>query len=338
MRDMETQKKVLVTGGAGYVGAVLVPKLLNDGHEVVVIDTMYFSDRGLDSVKSNPALTIIKGDIRNKDTVREALKDVDAVIHLASISNDPSSDLNPQLTVEVNYDATVFLAEAAKEAGVKRFVNVSTSSVYGIKDEPNVTEDLSLNPLTIYSKTKADSEPKVMGLQSPEFTVVTIRPATVCGYSPKMRLDLSVNILTMHAITKGVITVFGGDQKRPNIHIDDITDYYVELLKIPSEKIQGKIYNAGYENHTIRQIAEMVRDIIGPEVKIEVTPSNDNRSYHVSSEKIKNELGLAPKKTIRDAVLDIKSAAEKGALDWSDIDYYNVKKMKQLIEAGQVSY
>ncbi len=335
---METLKKVLVTGGAGYVGAVLVPKLLAAGHDVVVIDTMFFGDAGLAPVRSNPKLTVIAGDIRNKDTVRAALTGVDAVIHLASISNDPSSDLNPRLTVEVNYDATVFLAEAAKAAGVKRFINVSTSSVYGIKEEPNVTEDLSLDPLTIYSKTKADSEPKVMALQSSDFTVVTIRPATVCGYSPKMRLDLSVNILTMHAITKGVITVFGGNQKRPNIHIDDITDYYVQLLALPKEKIAGKIYNAGYENHTINQIAEMVRDIIGPSVKIEVTPSNDNRSYHVSSEKIKNELGLTPKKTIRDAVLDIKHAAELGTLDWNDINFYNVKKMKQLIEAGKVSY
>ena len=330
-------KRVLVTGGAGYVGSVLVPKLLGGGYDVVVLDTMFFGDAGLAPHRANPHLTVIVGDIRDSNTVEAALRGVDAVIHMASISNDPSSDLNPQLTIEVNYDATVALALASKAAGVKRFVNVSTSSVYGVKQEPNVSEELPLEPLTVYSKTKADAEPKVMGLQSAEFTVLTIRPATVCGYSPKMRLDLSVNILTMHAITKGVITVFGGDQKRPNIHIDDITDYYVALLALPAEKISSKIFNAGYENYTINEIAEMVRDIIGPHVKIEVTPTNDNRSYHVSSEKIKRELGLVPKKTLRDAVLDIKRAAERGLFNWDDVNYYNVKKMKQLFDQGKIS-
>ena len=330
-------KKVLVTGGAGYVGAVLVPKLLSEGFQVTVLDSMFFTDRGLNPVRSNPNLKILVGDIRDTSSVKGALTDVDAVIHLASISNDPSGDLNPALTVKVNFDATVVLAKLAKEASVKRFINVSTSSVYGIKEESNVTEDLSLEPLTIYSKTKADAEPIVTGLRSPEFTVVTIRPATVCGYSPRMRLDLSVNILTMHAITRGIITVFGGKQKRPNIHIDDITDYYVDLLKLPSDKVNGGIYNAGYENYTIMEIAEMVRDIIGSEVKIEVAQTNDNRSYHVSSEKIKHELGLYPKKTLRDAVLDIKSASDKGKIDWNDINFYNVKKMKQLIEKGEIT-
>src|SRR3989344_2088506 len=330
-------KKILVTGGAGYVGAVLVPKLLNNGFQVVVLDAMFFTDLGLRPAQSNSNLRIIVGDIRNASNVKEALNDVDAVIHLASISNDPSGDLNPKLTVEVNFNATVALAKAAKALGVKRFVNVSTSSVYGIKDEGDVTEELSLEPLTIYSKTKADAEFLVMALASPKFSVVTIRPATVCGYSPRMRLDLSVNILTMHAITRGIITVFGGKQKRPNIHIDDITDYYVDLLKIPPNKINGGIYNAGYENYTIMEIAEMVRDIIGSEVKIEVAQTNDNRSYHVSSEKIKHELGLYPKKTLRDAVLDIKSASDEGKIDWNDIKFYNVKKMKQLIEKGEIA-
>lgn len=335
---MSDFKKILVTGGAGYVGAVLVPKLLKEGFEVVVLDTMFFTDAGLNDVKSDPRLKIVAGDIRDIASVSKALDGVDAVTHLASISNDPSSDLNPELTVQVNFDATIALAKLAKERGVRRFINVSTSSVYGVKDEESVTEELSLEPLTIYSKTKADAEPVVMALNSPEFTVVTIRPATVCGYSPKMRLDLSVNILTMHAINKGVITVFGGDQQRPNIHIDDITDYYVELLKLSSDKVAGKTYNAGYENHSIMQIAEMVRDIIGPEVKIEVTATNDNRSYRVSSEKIKKELGLYPKKTIRDAVLDIKEAGKKGKIDWDNLNFYNVKKMKQLLDEGKVSY
>ncbi|MBI2915543.1 MAG: NAD-dependent epimerase/dehydratase family protein [Elusimicrobia bacterium] len=331
---MET---VLVTGGAGYVGSILVPKLLAKGYQTIVLDTMFFTDIGLKAVKSHPQLTLIEGDIRSEKTLKSALKEVDAVIHLASISNDPSSDLNPQLTVEVNYDATLNLVRLAKESGAQRFINVSTSSVYGIKETPNVTEDLPLEPLTVYSKTKAEAEPFVQKANDKSFTALTIRPATVCGYSPKMRLDLTVNILTMHALTKGKITVFGGNQRRPNIHIEDITDYYVRLLEIPAEKIAGKTYNAGYENFTVLEIAQMVREIIGPSIQIEVTPTNDNRSYHISSAKIERELGLKPNKTIKDAVLDIKTARQNGLLDWENINFYNVKKMKMLVENQSVT-
>jgi len=330
-------KKILVTGGAGYVGSILIPKLLKEGYEVVVLDTLFFTDIGLRSVKNDPKLKIVPGDIRSEATLQSSLKGVDAVIHLASISNDPSSDLNPNLTVEVNYDATLNLIRIAKENGVQRFINASTSSVYGIKETPNVTEDLPLEPLTVYSKTKADAEPFVIQANDSHFTSVNIRPATVCGYSPKMRLDLTVNILTMHALTKGKITVFGGNQKRPNIHIGDITDYYVQILKIPAEKIARKTFNAGYENFTVLEIAKMVQEIIGHNVTIEVTPTNDNRSYHISSAKIERELGLKPKHTIKDAVLDIKLAHEKGLLDWNDINFYNVKKMKTLMENKEVA-
>ena len=329
--------KILVTGGAGYVGSVLVPKLLKKGYEVVVLDTLFFTDIGLRAVKRDPKLKIVVGDIRNAETLKSSLKGMEAVIHLASISNDPSSDLNPQLTVEVNYDATLNLVKISKESEVKRFINASTSSVYGIKETPNVTEDLSLEPLTVYSKTKADAEPFVTNANDGNFTAVNIRPATVCGYSPKMRLDLTVNILTMHALTKGKITVFGGNQKRPNIHIGDITDYYVKLLEIPSEKIARKTFNAGYENFTVMEIAKMVKEIIGKNVTIEVTPTDDNRSYHISSAKIEKELGLKPGHTIKDAVLDIKIAHEKGLLDWNEINFYNVKKMKTLMENKEVA-
>jgi nucleoside-diphosphate-sugar epimerase len=293
--------KILVTGGAGYVGSILVPKLLNQGYAVVVLDTLFFTDIGLRAVQNNPSLKIIEGDIRDENALKATCQGIEAVIHLASISNDPSTDLNPRLTEEVNLEATVKLIKISKQQGVKRFINASTSSVYGIKETPNVTEDLPLDPLTVYSRTKAEAEPHVSAANDNNFTAVNIRPATVMGYSPKMRLDLTVNILTMHALTRGKITVFGGGQKRPNIHIEDITDYYVNLLEIPSEKIGGKTFNAGYENFTVKEIAEMVQETVGKNVDIFVTPSNDNRSYHISSAKIERELGLKPARTIKDA-------------------------------------
>jgi len=328
--------KILVTGGAGYVGSILVPKLLNQGYAVVVLDTLFFTDIGLRAVKNNPSLKIIEGDIRDENALKATCQGIEAVIHLASISNDPSTDLNPRLTEEVNLEATVKLIKISKQQGVKRFINASTSSVYGIKETPNVTEDLPLDPLTVYSRTKAEAEPHVSAANDNNFTAVNIRPATVMGYSPKMRLDLTVNILTMHALTRGKITVFGGGQKRPNIHIEDITDYYVNLLEIPSEKIGGKTFNAGYENFTVKEIAEMVQETVGKNVDIFVTPSNDNRSYHISSAKIERELGLKPARTIKDAVLDIKKAAEAGLLDWNNVNFYNVKKMKILLDAQKV--
>lgn len=223
------------------------------------------------------------------------------------------------------------LIELSKKKGVKRFVYASTSSVYGIKEEPNVTEDLPLEPLTIYSKTKAWSEEVVREANDDNFTTVNLRPATICGYSPKMRLDLTVNILTDHAINKGKITVFGGDQKRPNIHIDDISDYYIALLTAPKEKIAGETFNAGYENHTVMEIAEMVKEVIGSQTEIEVTDTKDNRSYHISSEKIKETLNLYPKKTIKDAIIDLKNAFDNNLIvNPSDSIYKNIDKMKEL--------
>ncbi|MFH0816610.1 MAG: SDR family oxidoreductase [Methanobacteriota archaeon] len=319
--------KVLVTGGAGYVGCVLCEMLVERGHEVTVVDTMYFGDAGLAKVKKEAR--IVKDDIRND--MGGLLQGQEAVLHLASISNDPSSDLNPELTRQVNYDAVVRLVKAAKKAGVERFVNVSTSSVYGVKEAPNVTEDLPLEPLTVYSKTKAEAERAVHAENSPEFCAFSIRPATVCGWSPRMRLDLTVNILTMHALLNRRIRVFGGAQKRPNIHIWDICDYYERLLKAPASKLGGQAFNAGYENHTVMEIAEMVRAEVGEDVAIATEPTNDPRSYHISSEKIKRVLGYEPRKTIRDAIREVAGAFRDGRIkNPEDVNYYNVKKMKKL--------
>jgi nucleoside-diphosphate-sugar epimerase len=335
---MEPKKTVLVTGGAGYVGAVLVPKLLDAGYRVKVLDLYIYGRHVLEEVKNNPALVQLEGDIRDTAALEKHLRGSDAVVHLACISNDPSFELNPALSRSINFDAFEPLVRISKQSGVKRFIYASTSSVYGVSDVANVTEDHPLVPLTDYNKYKGLCEPILLENQSSDFTTVIIRPATVCGYSPRLRLDLTVNILTHHAFHSGRITVFGGEQMRPNIHIDDITDLYVTLLKLPADRIAGKTYNAGYENHTINDIAAKVQAIVqasvpGRErVEIATTPSDDRRSYHISSEKIKRELGFTPKHTIEDAVHDLVAAFRAGRIPNSMTDhrYYNIKTMQAL--------
>ncbi len=325
-------QSIIVTGGAGYVGSVLIPKLLNKGHRVKVIDLYIYGEDVLNSVKDNPNLTEIKGDIRDRKLLEREIPGTDIIIHLACISNDPSFELNPQLGKSINYDAFIPLVDIAKKNNVKRFIYASSSSVYGIKEDNEVTEDLPLNPLTDYSRYKAECEEVLLNAASDNFIVTVIRPATVCGYSPRLRLDLTVNILTNHAINKGEISVFGGEQMRPNIHIEDMTDLYCYLLELPDEKIQKKIYNAGYENHKVKEIAKIVQSVIGNQVIIKTVPTNDNRSYHVSSEKIKKELGFVSKHTIDEAVSDLKKASETGLIKdpLNNIHYYNIKKMQAL--------
>jgi len=322
-------KEVLVTGGAGYVGAVLVPKLLAAGWKVRVIDLYLYGN----VLTPHPNLIEIKGDIRDKDLLEKAISGVEAIIHLACISNDPSYELNPQLGKSINYDAFLPLVAIAKNKEVKRFIFASSSSVYGVKATPNVTEDLPLEPLTDYSKYKALCEAHLLKEQTDDFTVLILRPATVCGYSPRLRLDLTVNILTNHAVNNNRIKVFGGDQKRPNIHIEDVADLYVQSLEYPKEKIAGEIFNAGYENHSVRQIADLVKENLGRQnIEIVVEPTNDNRSYHISSEKIKRVLGFQPKHSIGEAVRDLKNAFDQGKIPdpMTDMRYYNIKTMQKV--------
>lgn len=321
-------KKIFITGGAGYVGSVLVPKLLDKGYEVTVIDLMIYGENVL---PTHERLNAIKGDIRDTELMRKIIPGHDAIIHLACISNDPSFELNPDLGKSINLDPFEPMVQIAKASGVKRFIYASSSSVYGIKEEPNVTEDMSLEPLTDYSKFKAECEKILKKYESDDFTAMTIRPATVCGYSPRLRLDLTVNILTNFAINKGFIKVFGGEQKRPNIHIQDMTDLYCLLLELPSEKIQGKIFNAGYENFKVKEIAQMVKNVVG-EVDIRTESTNDNRSYHISSDYIKQEIGFEPKHSIENAVSDLKEAFEKGLINdsFENEKYFNVKLMQNI--------
>ena len=329
---MSAIKQVLVTGGAGYVGAVLVPKLLDQGYQVKVLDLFMYGGAVLDSVKDHPNLRQVKGDIRDRNLLERVMPGCDAVIHLACISNDPSFELDPDLGKSINFDAFGPLVDVSKDNGVSRFIYASSSSVYGIRDEENVTEELALLPLTDYSKYKALCEEVLLKKREPGFVPLVLRPATVCGYSPRLRLDLTVNILTNLAVNNRNITVFGGDQKRPNIHIDDVTDLYVRSLEWPEESIDGKIFNAGHENHTVAQIAETVRKGVGEDVSISQVPTDDHRSYHISSDKIRIELDFVPSRNIDDAVSDLMSAFSLGKIPnpLTGANYYNIKTMQAL--------
>ena len=280
----------------------------------------------------------IKGDIRDQELLYTVLDGCDAVIHLACISNDPSFELDPALSRSINYDAFGPLVRVSRESGVRRFIYASTSSVYGVSDAPEVTEEHPLVPLTDYNKYKGLCEPILLEEASADFVPVVIRPATVCGYSPRQRLDLTVNILTNHAVNRGQITVFGGEQRRPNIHIEDIVELYVELLELPDDMIYGKVFNAGYQNHSIAQIAEIVRATTVEEfpdresLEIVTGTSDDLRSYHISSAKIERELGFRPKRTIEDAVRDLCQAFRAGLLpdSMTASRYYNIKRMQEV--------
>lgn len=307
--------KILVTGGCGYKGVVLVPKLLALGHDVAVLDTMWFGNY----LPDHPRLTARKGDVLDIDAI--SLSGVEAIIHLSSIANDPCGDLNPKLTWEVSALATMQLADKAVRHGVKQFIYASSGSVYGIQDAPQVTEDKILKPLTEYNKTKMVAE-RVLLSYADRMAVQIVRPATVCGLSPRMRLDVSVNMLTMQALTRGRITVFGGEQTRPNIHIDDITDVYLHFLQHPD--LTG-IYNAGFENLSIRTIAEMVARHV--KADITVTASNDPRSYRINSDKLL-ATGFRPKKTVENAIEEIVAAYRDGKIA-DEPHFYNLGWMQE---------
>lgn len=322
----------MVTGGAGYVGSALVPELLAQGHKVTVLDLFLYGDEFFDELRSNPDFRTVKGDLRDTDAIRDALDDCDAVIHLACISNDPSFELDPELGRSINYDAFRPLVRASKDAGVQRFIYASSSSVYGIKDEPEVTEELSRDPLTDYSKYKALCEDILHEEYEPGFVTCIVRPSTVCGYAPRLRLDLTVNILTSHAINNGKITVFGGEQKRPNIHIKDMVACYLHLLDQPDDKIDGETFNVGFDNYTVMDIAKQVRSVVGDDIEIAVTPSDDLRSYHVSSKKIANDLGFVASHSIEDAIRDLQQAFSDGKVPGAmdDERYFNLKLMQSI--------
>jgi nucleoside-diphosphate-sugar epimerase len=307
--------KILVTGACGYKGTVLVPKLLAAGHDVVALDIMWFGN----FLRDHPRLKVIKGDVRDVESID--LKGIDAIVHLSSVANDPCGDLDPKLTWEISCLATMQLADRAVRHGVKRFVYASSGSVYGVKDEDQVTEDLELKPISEYNKTKMVGE-RVLLSYANDMVVQIVRPATVCGFSPRMRLDVSVNLLTMQALTREEITVLGGSQTRPNIHIDDITDLYLFMLDHPQHT---GIYNAGFENLSIASIADMVTE--HAPAKVTVKESNDPRSYRVNSDRLL-ATGFRPKKTVNDAIKELVHKYRSGELK-DDDRFHNLRWMQR---------
>tara|TARA_Y100001958_G_C21238461_1_gene565501 strand:+ start:88 stop:1092 length:1005 start_codon:yes stop_codon:yes gene_type:complete len=328
---MANKKTIFITGGAGYVGTRLVPVLLKKKFKVIVFDTMYFGC----FLKKNKNLKIIKGDIRDQNKLKKCIKNVDILLHLACISNDASYFLNKKLSKTINMDAFEPLVKISKNNGVKRFIYASTSSVYGISKKKNITENHPLLPLTLYNKYKGKCEPLLFKHTSKNFEGVVFRPATVFGYSPRMRLDLTVNILTNFAYHKKFIKVFGGEQLRPNLHILDYCRVVLKLIHAPSNKIVNQIFNVGYANLKVIKIAEMVKEnfkknkIFNEEIKIIKEYSDDKRSYHINSDKIKRVLNFKPRYSLKDGISELVKAFKNKKLKntFTNINYFNVKKL-----------
>lgn len=331
------QHNILVTGGLGYVGSRLTPHLLELGHSVRVLDCVLYTRAGLDAIEADPRFaqwqprfSFIEGDIREPDVVGEALDSVDTVIHLAAISNDPTGEIDEVLTRQVNFDAVGMLLGLAKAHGVRRFINISSSSVFGIKSEPDVTERLEPEPLTFYSKYKMLSEWLVLSAASETMCTVNIRPATICGFSPRQRFDLTVNKLTADAVRKRAITVNGGQQRRPNVGMTDVLELYGRLVETPSGQINGRTFNFGFENHKVIDIARIIQaELADLDVSLEVTETLDNRDYHISSQELVRALAYEPVSSIRAEVANLRRALEGGFFPDIDApDHYNMKVMR----------
>jgi nucleoside-diphosphate-sugar epimerase len=323
-------KKILITGGAGYVGSVLIRKLLDKHYHVRILDQLVFGKEPVQDLLFHKNFDLIIGNIEDEYIIQKAVQDVDAVIHLAGISNDPCCELAPELTHKVNYLGTKQLLKLAKEAGVKRFIFASTASVYGASEDNTITEQSQTNPISLYAKTKLESEKLVSEAQTDNFSTCSLRKSTVYGYSPRMRFDLVVNIMTAMAIKERKIVINGGNQWRPHLHISDAANAYITCLEAPEDKIRGQIFNVGSENFRITDVGNLVKEIF-PDIKVFESDTPDKRSYQSSFDKIKTILNFKPEKTIREGILEIKEAFDKELItNYMDLNYYNIKRVMKL--------
>ena len=321
-------KNILLIGGAGYVGSYLSQKLLDRGYKVTVYDLFIYGD----TINPHCNLNLVKGDIRDLKLLKKIVLNHQIIIHLACISNDPSFDLDPDLAKKINFDVFEPLVKLSIDSGVKHFIYASSSSVYGIKEEKNTNEESSLHPLTDYSKYKALCEEILNKHNSNNFLTTILRPATVCGYSKRQRFDLVVNILANHAFNNKKILVFGGDQLRPNIHIDDMARAYIKIIESDKTLVNKQIFNVGYENKSVKDLANLVKNVIGNNIDIVYLETKDNRSYHITSEKIKKILNFENKKTIKNAIEDLNKSFKKKLFvnSLENEMYFNIKRMKSI--------
>lgn len=329
-------KTILVTGGAGYIGSVLVPKLLDRDYRVRVVDLFLFGDHSLPA--DHPNLECVHGDIRDIESLDEVLRGTDAVVHLAGISNDPGFELNPRLVKSVNLDCFEPLVTLAKSLGVTRFIFASSASVYGGKEHRQANEDDPLDPITDYDRYKALCEEVLQEHQSPDFATVSVRAATACGWSPRQRLDLVVNILTNLAVHRRKLTLLGAGQQRPSLHVDDLAELYTELLEAPAEALSGQVYNAARENLTVSELAEIVCDVVQQElpavgrIELEIAPAERSLSYNVSTDRLRSALGWSPSRPVESAVVALCRAFRDGKLPdpLDDPRYYNVRMIQSV--------
>jgi len=330
---MNEIKSVLVTGGCGYVGSKLVPELLNSGYHVYVMDWMIYGNH----LPFDRNLSCYNLDLRNCDAVRHLIQKIKphAVIDMASISNDPMGDLEPSLTRAVNVDAQKNLIDVCITNKVKRFIFASSSSVYGVNDDPNITEDTQLAPVSLYSETKAIIESYLGQKTSEEFVTVTLRPATVCGYSPRQRLDLIVNLLTFKGCYDGKIVIEGGERVRPHIHIDDMVDAYQTVLEADSKIITGKTYNCGGETLSLMDLGKKVQTYVKCDIETAIGP--DKRSHSLNSERIQKELGFSFKRTVDMAIQDLLFAFENYLIDKDNPQLFNLAWYKSQLKKGTVT-
>ena len=324
---------LLITGGSGYVGSRLIYKLIKKKINVHNYDISLFGDEHMPNKKN---FFYHKKDLRDKKSFEKTIKEnnINVVLHLACISNDPTFELNSKISKEINFSAFEPLVKISKENGVKKFIYASTCSVYGVSDAPEVKEDHPLLPITDYNKYKALCEPVLNKYVDKDFHGITIRPATVCGFSEKIRFDLSVNILTNFAYNKGYIKVFGGQQRRPNCHIEDMCNLYDKLIFEDISAFNGEIFNLGAENLKIIEIAEIIKDLMksryNREIEIRIEESNDPRSYHINSDKIQNVLKFQFKHTVRDAIKDLLDQFDNGNLkDSFEEKWSNISTLKK---------
>ena len=338
--NMSTEtRRVLVAGGAGYVGSRLAPQLIGAGFQVRVLDMCWYGKPKINSLKEDSPFSLVVGDIREPGLVSRALEGVTDVIHLACISNDPSYDLDPGLGKSINLDSFSPFVKLARDSGVGRFIYASSSSVYGVKKEERVTEELKLEPLTDYSRYKAECEEILFAERGAGFVVTALRPATLCGPAPRQRMDLTVNLMTNHAFNSGAIRVFGGSQHRPNLHIDDMCDAYVKMLEQAPESIDGEVFNVGAENLSVLEIAEKVKAIAGGDTQLIIEPTQDQRSYRISSQRISEKLGFRPRKTVEDAILDLFAWHREGRFPNSmkDSRYFNIARMQEILSQNPLT-